>query len=62
MNEQVIGEALAIAEELENRVAMRGYKVTAVLYGHNQVVVQYKGGRRGGGQFVKKVGKHDQVS
>lgn len=59
MNEKVIGEAVAIAGELENRVRLRGYEVTAVLFGHNQVVVQYKSGKRGGGQFTKKVGKSD---
>lgn len=56
MNETEIGEASRIAELLKTRADLRGYRVTAVLFGHNQVVVQYQGGKHGFGQFVKKIG------
>lgn len=60
MDEQVIGEAVAIAKELETRVALRGYHMTGVLFGHNQVIVQYTHKGRCG-QFCKKVGKRKGV-
>ncbi len=63
MNDLVIDKASVIAKELETRVLLRGYKVTAVLFGHGHVVVQFdRGGNRPCGQFIKKVPSDDRVS